>query len=600
MALALGSSTVRRVEAISDRRLAFCVACVGFVLALPSLGNGLQILDDLPQRDFILAKLQGDAWAQTRPWYDIYNLVNGDPDAAVITRFLWATPWWTWPGLKIQFFRPVSAATLYVDYALFGQHYWLGHLHSALWYFVACGLVTLAALQISRSRFAAVLGALLFAVDDAHSSSVSWFAGRNAIIGVTCFAAGLNLYVLGSRRRQLRYVIAGAASLVTGLLATENVVGAVPFFFAYSLILDRQPLKSRMLHVLVVSATVATWFACHKALGFGSFGSGAYLDPIRDGAEFWRNLPGRCLALAQLQLGPPWALAAYMPLPWFIQTYNFGRWIALPALTLFVVRCFNREIAFWTVSALVGLIPLTAGAPHDRLLTHIGVAWWMLQALMIVALVSSARSVRRALSVPIYSFLAAIIIAHLCLAPWAFALGVKSPDMPDVETRALAATPDWWSRKVVVVNVPTMFVVAQLNWQRTSRRLPAPAAITVLGATDQQVEVVRKDRNTLELFSSGGYLLDVFSNFYRGRSVPLRVDEITVLNEFAVQVLELTPDGRPRRVLVRFIRSLDDPSFFFIYWADQQLKPFRFAPFGQRSVIRPAFEVEPRADSRTP
>ncbi|HET6333933.1 MAG TPA: hypothetical protein VFG30_12015 [Polyangiales bacterium] len=586
------SGTLRRLDAISDRRLALCAACVGFVLVLPSFGNGLQILDDVPQRDFILAKLHGDVWARNRPWYDVYNLVGGDPKFALLTRFFWVTPWWTWLELKIQFFRPVSAATLYLDYALFGQHYWLAHLHSALWYFAACGLVCLAMLQVSQSRAAAALGSLLFAVDDAHSSSVSWLAGRNAVVGAACFAAALNLYVLGARRQQLRWVVAAAFSLLIGLLAAENVVSTLPFFVAYTFVLDRRRLQRKLVDAALVSACVAIWFVGHKSLGFGTFGSGAYLDPIRDGSAFWRAMPSRILALIQLQLGPPWAIVPYIPFPSFIGLYELGRWVVLPALALFVIRCFDREIAYWSLSATCGLIPLTAGAPHDRLLTHVGMAWCMLLALMILALLRKAPHLSRVPGTGFRLFAAVVLGLHLALAPCALALGVNSQTIPDLDARALDKEPEWWKRDVIVVNVPTMFLVAQLNWQRELRKLQRPSAFGVLGASDQQVEVVRIDQHTIELFAAAGYLQDVFSNFWRGPGVPLRVGELVGVRGFAVTVLQLTPDGRPQRVRVRFDRDLTDPALFFIYWDAQQFKPFRFGQVGERTLIRPVFETE--------
>jgi hypothetical protein len=588
---------VWRLDTIPNRRLALLVACAGFLLVLPSLGNGLQILDDVPQRDFILAKLHGDAWAQNRPWYDVYNLVSGDAKLAAFTRYFWVTPWWTWLGLKVQFFRPVSAATLYVDYAVFGQHYWLAHLHSALWYFAACGLVCSVTLQISRSRSTALLGALLFALDDSHSSAVSWLAGRNAVVGVAWFAAALSLYVLASRRHQLRWLTASAACLLIALLAAENVSSTIPFFIAYSLLLDERPLERRLRDPIAILIVAGAWFIIHKALGFGSLGSGAYLDPIRDGASFWQALPGRILGLLHLQFGPPWALFPHMPFSLFILLDSFGRWVVLPLLALFVVARMNREIAFWTLSATLGLVPLVAGAPHDRLLTHVGVAWWMLLAHLIVALLRFSTQAPRVLAVGAWLVTGSLLFVHAILAPLSLALGVNSQRIPEVDAKSLDAISSWWTREVIALNVPTMFVVAQLSWQRERKHLPRPQQIAVLGATERNVEVVRKDDKTIELYCKGGYLVDVFSTFWRGPGVPLRKDELTVVHEFAVTVLSLTPDHRPERLRVQFVRSLDDSALFFVEWRDNQFKPFSFAPVGSSRVIPSVFEPTPGAGS---
>jgi hypothetical protein len=245
------------------------------------------------------------------------------------------------------------------------------------------------------------------------------------------------------------------------------------------------------------------------------------------------------------------------------------------------------------------MIPLVASAPHDRLLTHVGIAWWMLFAHLVVALAraSSTRVVGAVLRVAA----GALVIVHAILAPLALAIGINThEDGLEIEARALDEQSDWWKREVIAINVPTMFALMQLNWQRARSNLPGVQWLTALGATDQDVEVTRVDESTLELFSTKGYLLDVFSNFWRGPAVPLRPNEITVVHDYSATVLAVTQDGRPQRVRIRFARSLDDPGFYFIQWVDKQLKPFPVAAPGDRRVIRAApFEASsPGAGTR--
>jgi hypothetical protein len=584
-----------RLDAFSNRRLGIFVACIGFVLVLPSLTVGLQVLDDAPQRDFILAHLRGDASVQHRPWYDIYNLVDGNPVHGMVASFSWLTPWWSWPALKVHFFRPVSAATLYFDYAVFGDHYWLTHLHSIVWYGAACCLVTLVLLQISRSRATALLGAVLFAVDDAHATAASWLAGRNALIGVSCFAGALSLYVLAARRQQRRWVIAAAVCLVVGLLAAENVVSALPFFVAYSLLLDRRPFAQKILDPLIVCSSVAAWFLVHKLLGFGTLGSGAYLDPIADSAALERALPGRYLHLLRIQFGPPWALLPRLPFSWVDGIESFNRWIVLPALAVFVIRRADRdrEIVFWAVSGTLGLLPLTTALPHDRLLTHVGPAWFMLLAYLIVATLQSARQASRKLRYGMYAFVAIVLALHVGLSSVALAVGSNPEHPPGQASLTLDTERAWWTREVLVIQAPSLLTMYMLNWERSRLNLQRPQRIAALGVTDQEVEVMRLDANTFELYCPHGYLLEAFATFWRGPSVPFRLNDVVRVQDYSVTILRLTPDGRPLRLRFQFARSLDDPSFFFIYWTGERFAPFRFGPVGQRRVIRAPFDFMP-------
>ena len=65
------------------------------------------------------------------------------------------------------------------------------------------------------------------------------------------------------------------------------------------------------------------------------------------------------MALLRIQLGAPWALVAHhLPLAWRERIEAFARSILAPVLTVFIIRRFDRdrEVAFWAVSAIFGLI----------------------------------------------------------------------------------------------------------------------------------------------------------------------------------------------------------------------------------------------------
>lgn len=548
------------------------------------------------QRDIIVAHLRGEPTARPRAWWDIFTLVEGDAAFTSTARYVWATPWWTWPELKVRFLRPVAAVTHYFDYVLFGERYWLMHLHSVLWYGAACFAITGLALRASRDRLAALLGAAMFAVDDAHATAASWLAGRNALVGLSLLATSFWLYMSECKRVRPGWKLPlSIVCLLLALLAAENVVSGLAFFFAYSILFDERPLRHRMIPPLSVATTTLCWLIAHKALGFGSFGSGAYLDPIADWEAFWRAFPDRIVQLVHFQLGAPWALALSDSWSWLRGVDLVARWVLLPTLLIFVVRNVDRdrEIAFWSLCAGLGLVPLAAAWPHDRLLMVVGIAWNMLLAHLIVRSVRGAVSRLNPVAIGQVVLSVFIVLLHLGVAPVSLALSSHPKFPPEIVARSLDSNANWWSKQVVFVNVPTLLAPYGMNWERIKLGLPMAARTAVLGATDQEVEVTRLDASTIELYSPPGFLLESFSSSWRGSRAPFQVGDAIQVLDYTAKIARVTVDGRPLRVRFQFARPLEDQGFFFAYWDGREFAPFRFAPVGQRTIIRAVLDKSP-------
>src|SRR6266478_7352775 len=135
------------------------VFALGVVCALPALGAGFYT-DDFVQ----LAKLRSGGAAAERAG-SLFTFTEGGES----TRRLIADgtlPWWTTPELRVRFFRPLSAALMVVDHALFGLHPLGYHLHNLLWWVAWLGGTAL----LFRRMFPPRLGLLafvMFAIDDA-------------------------------------------------------------------------------------------------------------------------------------------------------------------------------------------------------------------------------------------------------------------------------------------------------------------------------------------------------------------------------------------------------------------------------------------------
>lgn len=586
-----------RLRALPRWQLALIFALLGFVVVLPSLGLGVAALDDAAQRFFIRAHLHREPWVALRPWYDIYNLCPGDPTVAVLERFNWMRPWWAWPGLKVRFFRPLAAASLYFDYAVFGDHHWLAHLHSALWYAATCFSISLMLQRLTRNWAAALIASLLFVWDDAHASPASWLAGRNALIAATFVGLSMIGYDAAARAGRRWAGTASIACLACALLAAENVVSALPWFLAYAVFMDARRPVLRVAALGSVLATVASWLLLHHALGFGTRGSGAYLDPIFDSRAYFAALPARYGMLVHAQLAAPWQLSGVVPFG-LLQGIEWAENnLLLPALVVFVARNADRdrELAFWSVAGVLGLLPLTAADPHERLLTHGGVALWMVVAHFLVAVWRSSARARGLWRVIGLAAIASVLVVHALLSPVALALAASPPrTAPGAHFTAQALLDhdaQWRYRDLVFVNVPSLLTLLVFASERVRRKLPLAARMTALGATANEVEVTRLDERSFEIYSPAGYLQDTFSSFWRGPSVPLRQGERVRMRGVDVQVIRLTPDLRPLRIRFRFGVPLEDPTLKFVYWAHTDFRFFSFGKIGQRMVLPADFDT---------
>jgi hypothetical protein len=569
------------------------VALLGFVLVLPSLALGLYPIDDIDHRRLILSHLHGQP--SPGPWYDLYQVVPHDPHRALFERFLALRPWWSLPELQITFFRPLSVATLYLDYLSWPDSPWLMHLHSAAWYFAAVFSVVLVCARLSREPRIGILGGLLYAVDDAHVQPVAWLAHRNALIGTTFAASSLLLHAAGQREpRGFRRALS-ALCLLLALLSAENSIAILGFIVAYAVCLDRSTPSQRVLSLLPAAIVTLGWFGLRRSLGYAVHGSGFYLDPVASPAAYLHAAGDRYLALLHAQFAAPWSLDRMLPGTCLLVLDQLGWWLVLPMLAIWLIRNLDRdaELRFWALAALTALLPLLAAPPHGRLLMMAGMAWWMLCAHMLWAFaVSFQRSAHMSRWLALAA-LSGVLLIYGALSSAALAYGCyrfRASDDPAQLAPVLGNDRALTASDVFVINAPDQIRAALIPAARLKRRLFVPRHLHVLGTSLHEIEVTRTGISSFELFTPPGYLIDEFASFWRGSSAPLHQGERVNVDGFQAQVLRTTPDARPLRVRFTLDKSLDDASLRFIYWHAGAFDTFRFAPIGQRRVIPADFD----------
>lgn len=278
------------------------------LVSLPGVFTGW-VADDLIHHE-MLAGRQGSV-ARTA---DMAYCFSGGPKQ--VPPLKWE-PWWRNPQLRICYFRPLSSLTLAMDHRFLAQHPGLAHLHGLMWFLLACGGVYFLARALLDPRTATV-ASFVYGTSTAAFTGRVWIAARHASVAAAFTVVGLALYVSARERQQALRSALGLAVLACGLLGGEGALGGTGFVIAYELVRSRDPLRRRLTYAGVATGLALAFVYWYAQSGFGTAGSGEYLDPMREPGAFLAALPVRLLTLlSQAVLGipsGPWMLPPLHPI----------------------------------------------------------------------------------------------------------------------------------------------------------------------------------------------------------------------------------------------------------------------------------------------
>lgn len=506
-------------------------------------------------------------------------------------------PWWTDPYVVIAFFRPLSAATHWLDHHLWPEQPWMMHVHSMLWFALLLGVLSRVLRRLSPQPALAALALLLYALDDARAPTVGWLSNRNALV-----AAVPPLLALLSHHR---YRADGHAPsrllaplwLLLGLLAGEAALPMSAYLLAYALCLERTPWRARALSLLPYAGVILVWRVAYRALGYGVHGSGLYLDPVGDPLGFLRGLGVRLPMLLMSQLALPFSetwevLPVLAPslrgplLAWSVLAVGAIGMLAAPLLRR------DRVARFWALGMLLATIPACAAVANDRLLTATGIGGAALLAHLIWGIYEGAHPSARLLAVRLAG--GSLALLHLVLAPLllpARTLGVNSLETLMVHADAsIPSTPDIRDKTVVVLNPPVDPFADYFAPYRAARGIPRPKYFRWLATGVSDIAIERVDARTLKLRPEHGYWANSSQWMLRNPREPSHVGETVQLADSTFVVTALTADGRPAEVEVRFAEPLESPRFLWRQWGTHEYVPFTPPAIGRTATV-PAIDM---------
>lgn len=572
-----------------ERPAARAVVCtLAVLLCAPTVIGGFA-LDDY----ILLAQVTQHPsmpWAGSAP-FDLFRWIDPEHVGRLIDGQ--GMPWWTFDQARCAFFRPISSLTHALDYHLFSHAALWMHVHNLVWFALLAWLVAKAYAELLDSRQVAGLATVMFALDSAHGFAVGWISNRNAIIVAVLGVATLICHHRARRNGSIGFTLVASLYFALALLAGEMAVGVGGFLLAYALFLDQSPWRSRALAMTPYALIFVAWAIVRSAGHYGSYGIGAYVDPLNEPLAFLRTLPERWVLLLGSQLGrlisdlhglcPP-RLA-----PWFVAasvlTTGVGMWFVWPALRA------RASLRFFALGAALAALPLAATIPADRLLLLVGFG---VMPPLAHAIFEGLRTPRGFLSgadlrktrLRRYAALAQAGM-HLLVDPVLLPLtALSTTNVSRYVDAAEASVPSdaAISQQVAIVaSVPDSVLLSYVPAMREWNDKPHPEKLYWLDAMPGDALFERRATDTLRVTAPQG-LFDRRSEA-RGNRVAFRPGDTVVLSEMTIEIRELNADGRPSVCDFVFAHDIESPHYRWQTWDDGRLRSFSVPKLGETTRL---------------
>jgi hypothetical protein len=265
-------------------------------------------------------------------------------------------------------------------------------------------------------------------------------------------------------------------------------------------------------------------------------------------------------------------------------------WLVIAAFAALIRAPWREQaqIRFWTLGALLALIPMCATFPHDRLLLGAGIGAMALIAELLLLALRTGVGARK------WTVLIALGGIHLALAPLFFP--VRAAHVADL-SRALNAaeqsipsSPDIARKSVILVNPPLDPFGAYVPVYREAARRTQPKHLLWLATGVSELTITGVDSSTVRVRARAGFLSSTSQLMLRDPRRPPRLGETIELGPGNIRVVSSMPDGRPREIEVQFRTPLASQELLWMQWQGPGYVPFRL-PASGKSVVIPAVDL---------
>jgi hypothetical protein len=575
---------------LADPRIVRRVTVVSMLLMIPTLFGGLQI-DDWVHR---LILLQDQRYQPLmRPRLLLFSAVDETPGR---TRWLvdhgFFGGWWTDDRLRLNFLRPVSAATHLLDYQLWPDSPFLMHVHSLLWLgamaVVAGWLYRRILVPRGNHAWVAGLAAVMYALDHGHGVPGAWIAQRNTLIS-TCL--GLLVLVAHDRWRrdgEKAWAFVAPVLLAIALLAGEGAVATMAFLFAYAVCLERGTVLAR-LRTLVPSLLVfGAWAIAYRHYGFGSRASGMYLDPAGQPVRFVKAAIVRApLFIAGTFGSPPPDLYHFLSPSLKALLVVIAVVIIALAINAFAgLLRLRAEARFFAIGGALSVLPLCATTPSNRVMAFASFGLIGLLAQLVAAVIDRdevlPRKGPRRLATMIFAVVAGgghLVLSPLILPTTGMQMGLISDSLHRLgegipEDEAIE------KQRLVMINPPDAAFSGFVPVMKRMQGKHAPDRTLILCAGTSTIDLERTDDRTLVVRPVGGFLANPMDTLTRDPEDRFVVGTKVKLTDVTIEVTAITSDGRPAEAVFHFDEPLESTTYRWTKQVAGRLVPFELPAIG--------------------
>jgi hypothetical protein len=542
------------------------VVFLGCFLYLPAVRTPF-LLDDYLHASMVA----GDTGLQRGP-FDLYDFVNDADRASMLDRGL--LPWWTHPHLTIRFFRPLSSLLRWMELRGLGvspSAILLMHLHSLLWWLLAV-LAVRALYQRSLAPRAALFATAIFALGPWHLLPIAWLANREVLLCTAIGIPSLSSYLRFRDERRARDALLAALGFLVAFGCGEYAFCLGGYVLADELLRRGESPLKRALSLLPFALPAAAYLVVRRLIGYGTYGSSFYADPLSEPRKLLMVAPRRLLALiaeSWCTLGTDaWGTDASRTTI-AVVVLVMGLLLVVPILR--TLRALEEPMrargARLLVGSLLALIPVLPAVPAPRVLgmSAIGMAA-MVGLLLDHAWFPSTPPLRRGYAE--LTSLVATLMGFLQLVHGPVATFLAGKDL-----RASAEYYAYTSRRLAAHLAKEGRGEIQVL-RGAAGAFFGPFAFAIAGsppvrwrvlAQASHVLVVRTDERTLELRAPPKEALypEGAGNLFRDAGTPAQVGDHYALPGLTVTILQVNEHG-PTRARVRYDRPLDDAAYAFI------------------------------------
>ncbi len=543
-----------------------------FVLCFPALFLGL-VGDDYYHKAILLNSLPYDS----NPFTDLFTFFHGSIEKNQFLIDIGVLPWWAELNVQASFMRPISVLTHVFDYMLWPDILFLHHIHSMLW--MSAGIwatYRVFLVLLPKESWLIHLSILLFAVEDAHIVATSWLANRNACVAFFFAMLCFRYHILWCQKDQKTSASASYKSqffFVLALLSGESGICILGYILAYNFMFTTFAKGKRYIPYIF---WIVLWRILYTSLGFGTFGSSIYIDPIQSPLLFIERFFFRGpLLFTSLYTQFPSDMVLFLPTP----TQNILQGLCIVfAIGMFfwIHKQRNSLISFFFIGSVFSIIPLCGAFPMDRLLLFPSFGF-----AAIVALLVQQKYTR---------WIQGLLFLHLPLALILnFTKGFQFFILKDLFSMGLQAIPENIQSHQSIFYIHGMELPCAFTTIISFNENIEFKGIALLSSSSKKATVTTQSDTDFTLSYDQGMFSGTFDRMTLNRDHLFKLNTTIERHNYSVTIVD-TIDGEPSHIKIHVPKGIHHPDFIWQYQKGFKFFPFDFPPIGESKIIYPFYE----------